>query len=253
MMHTETSTLLPGRGGRVCIMQPYLFPYIGYFQLAHAVDAFWISDTVSFIRKGWMNRNSLLINKSRKLFSVPVRHSRHDTAIYDCKFAPTAFFVLNKLLKTIAKAYSRAPELQATTALVRGVRDHLVSFGGDADFTTVVEKALQECFDRLSIRIPVRRVSSLDLAAELTGQARVIAACQAIGARCYVNMAGGISLYDHLSFAEAGIELRFLYPGFTPYRHAAPIEFIPALSILDIIACVDIESLQTILNNYRLE
>ena len=43
------------------IMQPYFFPYIGYFQLINAVDEFLVYDNVNFIKKGWINRNNILI------------------------------------------------------------------------------------------------------------------------------------------------------------------------------------------------
>jgi len=45
---------------KLAIMQPYLFPYIGYFQLIHAVDSFVVYDDVNFIKGGWINRNFIL-------------------------------------------------------------------------------------------------------------------------------------------------------------------------------------------------
>ena len=37
---------------KLAIMQPYLFPYIGYFQLINSVDAFVVYDDVNFIKGG---------------------------------------------------------------------------------------------------------------------------------------------------------------------------------------------------------
>ena len=42
------------------IMQPYLFPYVGYFQLMNAVDRWIAFDEIQFIDKGWINRNRIL-------------------------------------------------------------------------------------------------------------------------------------------------------------------------------------------------
>lgn len=57
---------------RTAIMQPYLFPYIGYWQLVNAVDKFVVLDDVNFIKRGFINRNRILINGKSYLFTVPV-------------------------------------------------------------------------------------------------------------------------------------------------------------------------------------
>ena len=59
------------RGKRIGVMQPYLFPYLGYFQLISEVDEFWLLDDVQFIRRGWMNRNQILVGGSH-IFTIPV-------------------------------------------------------------------------------------------------------------------------------------------------------------------------------------
>ena len=60
---------------KTAIMQPYIFPYIGYYQLIDAVDQFIIFDDVNFIKRGWINRNNILLNKNKHLFSIPL--SKH--------------------------------------------------------------------------------------------------------------------------------------------------------------------------------
>lgn len=52
----------------VAIMQPYFFPYLGYFQLVQAVDDFVFYDDVMFIKKGWINRNRILMQGSDFLY-----------------------------------------------------------------------------------------------------------------------------------------------------------------------------------------
>src|SRR5204862_400143 len=64
-------------------MQPYLFPYIGYYQLMHACDRFVVADDVTFIKQGWINRNRLLINGAASYFTVPVRRHSADALIRD--------------------------------------------------------------------------------------------------------------------------------------------------------------------------
>ncbi|WP_248638492.1 WbqC family protein, partial [Citrobacter koseri] len=57
---------------KIGIMQPYLFPYLGYFQLINAVDQFVIYDDVNYIRQGYINRNTILMGNSPQRFTVAV-------------------------------------------------------------------------------------------------------------------------------------------------------------------------------------
>ena len=57
---------------KVAVMQPYAFPYFGYLQLMKAVDHFVFMDDVTFIKKGWMNRNKLIANGEEQIFTIPV-------------------------------------------------------------------------------------------------------------------------------------------------------------------------------------
>jgi WbqC-like protein len=103
-------------------MQPYLFPYIGYYQLLHAVDRFVVADDVAFIKQGWINRNRLLINGSAAYFTVPVRRHAADALIRDVEIDD-----LHKprwrvtVLKTIANFYRRAPSFDRVYPLVERV------------------------------------------------------------------------------------------------------------------------------------
>ena len=60
------------------IMQPYFFPYLGYFQLINKVDTFILLDEVQFIRHGWIERNRVLnSNEGWQYIKVPlIKHSR---------------------------------------------------------------------------------------------------------------------------------------------------------------------------------
>jgi hypothetical protein len=60
---------------KLAILQPYFFPYIGYWQLIHAVDCFVIYDDVNYIKGGWINRNRLLINGVPTYITAPLHHS----------------------------------------------------------------------------------------------------------------------------------------------------------------------------------
>src|SRR5204862_7507391 len=98
-------------------MQPYLFPYIGYYQLMHACDRFVVADDVTFIKQGWINRNRLLINGSAAYFTVPVRRHPADALIRDVEIDDGQGRPWRgAMLKTIANFYRRGPRPAAAWA-----------------------------------------------------------------------------------------------------------------------------------------
>lgn len=239
-----------GSGKAVAIMQPYLFPYIGYFQLAHCVDEFWLMDTVDFIHRGWMNRNKLLVNGKEYLFSIPVnKYPRFPISAK--QFAEHAPPALEKLIKTLRGSYGKAPHLDQAIFLAEAVRDKLSGQQQSADFTATTEFALRKTFECIGLNTPIHRLSSLGLPDDLKAQDRIIAACRQLGATRYVNMAGGKDLYEKADFEAAGVELRFLEPSLVPYFQGQQ-DFAPGLSILDAIAWVDPADMPELYRRYSL-
>src|SRR5690554_1040537 len=92
---------------KLAVMQPYLFPYLGYFQLIHAVDLFVIYDDVAFIKQGYINRNSILSRGQPLRFTLPVPGASSNRKICELHYAEDA----GKLLKTVAQSYARAPHV----------------------------------------------------------------------------------------------------------------------------------------------
>ena len=91
------------------IMQPYFFPYLGYWQLINAVDTFVLLDDVNFIMRGYINRNSILVNKKQNLFTIPLDKPSQNKLIKDTKLKFDAK-TKNNFIKTIDLAYKKAPE-----------------------------------------------------------------------------------------------------------------------------------------------
>lgn len=229
-------------------MQPYLFPYLGYFQLAAAVDEFWLLDTVQFIQQGWMNRNTLLINGQRTLFTIAINKHPRLGLIENKNYGPNAVKECTKLLKTLRQSYAKAPHVDTAIGIVQNFIHHLAHAPQPADFTTATETALQSCFDAIGLATPIRRVSSLGLDSKHTGQDRIITACKAIGAQVYVNMIGGHDLYRIEDFAASGVKLRFLQSVLPQYDQGLP-EFEAGLSILDVLAHVSSENIRKMLDD----
>ena len=92
---------------RIAIMQPYFFPYIGYFQLISAVDIFVVYDDVNYINKGWINRNHILVNGQAKLITIPLIQASQNKHISEIELFGDLKWK-DKLLKTIEFNYKKA-------------------------------------------------------------------------------------------------------------------------------------------------
>lgn len=57
---------------RVAILQPYLHPYNGNYQLMRAANVFIGYDDANLIKQGWINRNLVLVIGTSLLFSLPL-------------------------------------------------------------------------------------------------------------------------------------------------------------------------------------
>ena len=105
---------------KVAIMQPYFFPYIGYWQLMNAVDMFVILDDVNFIKRGFINRNNILLNNQPYMFSIPLERPSQNKLIMDTKlnFSDKE---KDSFLKTINLAYKKAPYFETVFSLIQNI------------------------------------------------------------------------------------------------------------------------------------
>ncbi len=213
------------------IMQPYLFPYIGYFQLLSAVDRFVVYDDVTFIKQGWINRNRILINGEATFFTVPLAHKSSATAIRDTAISDATEHRrwAEKLLKSVDNAYRRAPEFSRTYPIVEQVLSRATSRVAELAVDSI--KAVASFLD---VPTPIVDTSSGYGNADLQGQDRVLAICKAEQAARYVNPSGGRELYSRERFGAEGIDLRFLEPRPIEYKQFGG-PFVPWLSIVDVL------------------
>ena len=199
----------------VAVMQPYLYPYGGYFRLFACADTFVILDDVQFPRRGRVHRCELPTRgASPRWLTLPLARQPRDVRICDLRFASDARAALDARLRRVGSIGC------ALGPLARRVRDHL--FGPLSTPAAFVEAGLHLVADAL--RLPARMVRSSELAVDsrLRGQARIIAIAESLGAMRYVNAPGGHVLYDVPTFAAHGIELRFLAPYDGRYRFMLP-------------------------------
>jgi hypothetical protein len=229
---------------KLAIMQPYFLPYLGYFQLVEAVDAFVIYDDIKYTKQSWINRNRILVNGTHQFITLPVAQASDSLDIRDRWLVPGFAGYRAKLERKVASAYQPAPHFPEVFAwLLDGLKHP------DLNLFKFLHHLLLHTLNRLSIRVPLIISSSLGLPRTLVGQERVIAICQALKATHYINPPGGRALYDHHSFWAAEIKLSFLTPRLVPYQQFKH-PFISDLSVLDAMMFNGAEGLAKLLKNY---
>lgn len=221
----------------IAIMQPYLFPYIGYFQLIRAVDQFIVYDNIQYTKKGWINRNRFLRNGEDVLFSVPLKKDSDFLDIRDREIA--ADFKKDKLLNQIREAYGRAPYFEQVFTLIEAV-----VLAKETNLFGFIHNSIRKTCEYLVIDTEIVVSSHLRIDHSLQGKDKVVAICKHAGADVYINAIGGQELYSKEEFSAHGIELRFLKTKPFEYKQFNN-EFVPWLSIIDVMMFNPLDTIRT--------
>ena len=230
---------------KAAVMQPYFLPYVGYFQLIAAVDLFIVYDNIQYTKKGWINRNRMLLDGQDVTFSLPLKHASDALDIGDRELA--ADFSPDKLLNKVAGAYRRAPFFAQAFPLV----EQLVRCPERNLFRFLYHSIVATC-QHLGITTEITPSSEISVNRSLAGQDRVLEICEAIGARVYINAIGGASLYSRDDFQRRGMALSFVSSHSFEYTQFGR-DFVPSLSIIDVLMFNSLDVVQRcIQTNYEL-
>lgn len=213
---------------KIAVMQPYFFPYIGYWQLIHAVDLFVVYDDVNYIKRGWVNRNRnrILINGAPAYLTSVLDRASQNRRICDTRLHRAGGW-RGKIAKTLDVTYARAPFFSEVFPVVESLLRH------DTDnLAEYLTHQLRTLASLMSIGTRFTTSSQTYPARSLSGAARVTDICRQSGSDTYINPCGGMALYDADAFRAAGVDLRFLKMRPIPYRQRCP-GFMPFLSIID--------------------
>lgn len=227
---------------RIAIMQPYFFPYIGYFQLVHAVDTFVVYDDVNYIKRGWINRNNILADGEPTLISLETSGASQNRLINQVKVGNNN----HKLLKTIKHRYAAAPYCDSVMPLIERILGN-----EESNLATFLASQLREICLYLDVQVNWCVSSSLDKDASLKGQDKIIEICRALAADQYVNLIGGRELYQHETFSKQGVKLSFLESRASSYAQFQH-KFVPSLSIIDVLMFNDRRNIHRLLDEYSL-
>ena len=174
---------------KIAIMQPCFLPYIGYWQLIAAVDAFVVYDNIKYTKKGWINRNRFLMNGAEAGFSLPLRKDSDFLDVNQRYFADA--FDRENLLNRFREAYRKAPEFSSIMPLLEGIIRNLA-----ANLFEYILASIRAICDFLWIKPPLLVSSTIDCDHSLKSAERVQAICRALGAGTYVNPVGGMEIYS---------------------------------------------------------
>ncbi len=187
---------------RIAIMQPYFIPYAGYFRLFAATDLFVVYDCVQFIRRGWIHRNYMqLASGETDWLTLPLAKAPQDIKIKDLAFAPDAparWDEQKRRFPILTDKKNRNNPLLKTVDVLEGSP------------LAYIEKNLHAACEVLGTHFNVVRSSALAIPEEVKGQERILAICEAMRAKHYVNAPGGRELYDSTTFKKYNIQLGFL-------------------------------------------
>ena len=230
---------------KVAVMQPYIFPYIGYFQLISAADVFVFADDLNYIKGGWINRNKILLENKASLMSFPCLKKSQNKLIYEVQIEMESKAYLKNLL-TIKRAYIKAPYFKEVFPLIE------LCFNGN--FKNIAELA---SFSVVSVSkylgLKTDFLYTTTSFGHTKGQEksnRLINITKELGSSQYINPIGGKDLYDPHYFASHGVKLNFLDTQFISYKQYNN-DFIRGLSIIDVLMFNSVEEVKTLLNSYR--
>ena len=230
----------------IAIMQPYFMPYIGYFQLIKSVDEFIIYDNIQYTKKGWINRNRILVNGKDQIITLPIKKDSDYLNVAERELSESWGKDKNKMINIIKSSYSKSPYFKESSELIFECLNN-----SEKNLFKFIYDSIIMINEYLGIKTSIIISSSIDANHTLKSQDKVLSLCKAQNADVYINSIGGVELYDKTIFKENGIDLNFIKSNPINYKQFNN-EFIPWLSIIDVLMFNSKEQIQKYLSNYKL-
>lgn len=231
---------------KVAVMQPYFFPYIGYFQLINSVDTFVIYDNIQYTKKGYINRNKLLLNGKEKVFTIPIKKESDYLDIIERSVANSWITENSKLISLIEEAYRKAPNYNDCIKII----SNCIEFK-DQNLFNYIYNSVKSICNYLEIETKIIISSKIKVNRNLKGQERVIEICKYLETSTYLNPIGGKVLYNKNDFKKHNIDLFFLKSKNIQYNQFNKL-FVPWLSIIDLMMFNKKDFIKKYLTEYTL-
>lgn len=228
------------------MMQPYFYPYLGYWQLMDMADEYIIYDDVNFIKKGWIHRNRIKIQGEPAYFGLKIKKVSQNKRINELELNMDDLD-REKLVTKIRSNYGKAPYFKEVLELFKDTiycdKTNL------AEYLAYCNRAVAAY---MGITTPIYTCTELGLEHELTRENRIYDICHQRGCDHYINAIGGTALYDKDEFHKEGITLGFLNMDSDIVYPQGRGEFIPKLSILDVLMYNSYEEIRDLLKRYTI-
>lgn len=235
---------------KVAIMQPYFFPYIGYFQLIALSDIFVLHDDVQYIKGGWVNRNRILFNGQSRMITYPVQKDAYDLPINARSYVGD-IKAYRDIINLIKQTYAKTPCYRQVFTML----EELLMFE-DRNVAHFNENLIRCIIDYIGLNCKIIISSDMEKNDGLSGELRVLDICKHLGATDYINPIGGTELYHEGSFQECGITLHFLEAQNEYYKQSDDKSgnniWVPFLSIIDVLMFNTVEEIHQLLTKYQL-
>ncbi len=231
---------------KLAIMQPYFFPYIGYFQLMNSVDEFVIYNNIKFTKKGWINRNKILVNGQSEYITLPLKKGSDFLPVDQRYLADTWPTDKRKLFNRINESYRKSPYFEIVYPLI----ESCLNFPDDNLFNLIYH-SLVTIKNYLNINSHFVTSSSIPFNNNLKAEKLVIQICKSRKTDVYINPIGGVELYDKTNFKKEGIDLFFLKSNEFIYKQYDN-SFVPWLSIIDVMMFNSSENILKFLEQFVL-
>lgn len=225
------------------IMQPYFFPYIGYFQLMREVDVFVIADDLHYIKNGFINKNFILLNNESFKISLQLNGASQNKLINEIEVGTNN----SKLLETIRRAYKKAPYFNDVFPLIEEIM-----LNNEKNLANFLGESLIKISNYLGIEVEILYSSKIEKDNNLKYEKRIIDICKRQNSTCYVNATGGKILYSKETFKKENLKLQFINSFSLTYKQFND-NFISGLSIIDVMMFNSRDNITKLLDSYELE
>jgi hypothetical protein len=230
----------------VAIMQPYIFPYIGYFQLVNCADYFVFYDDVNFVKKGWINRNRILSNGHDLLITVPLVKASQNRLINELELYNEENFKA-KFISKIENSYKNAPYYADVIPLIREIINAEISNIGEYSANSILRVSN---YLELNTKFHFSSILSPESKGIDRGD-RLIYICKKLGGNKYFNAIGGKEIYTKEYFKNNEIDIFFVQTLGVEYSQFSR-PFVPNLSIIDVLMFNPVSDIRKMLKNHVL-
>lgn len=227
-------------------MQPYFFPYIGYFQLFKESDEFVLYDKIKYTKKGWINRNRILTNNGIEYITLPLKKDSDYLTVCERELSQTWDNDRIKMVNRLTNHYRKSPFFKEHFDIINQCINQ-----NERNLFDFIHGSIKIINNYLELKTPIVVYSDLGIDESYKNKEKVIEICKTLGADKYINPIGGVGLYSKEDFLTHGIELNFLKVNGVTYYQGQD-TFSGSLSIIDVLMFNSKEEIKNFLKKYIL-